>query len=794
MLRPLLPLIRTLSRTGPAADAELLDRFARARDEDAFAELVRRHGPAVSYLCRRLVGADAADDAFQATFLVLATRLPAARAAASLGSWLVGTAGRVARQMRRTAARRVRHEAAASVTETTIESRVEEPSSTADDLRVLDEELACLPDRLRAPVVLCFLQGRTQDEAAGVLGQTSRTVRRRLDEAKRRLRMRLERRGVTPAVAGGLVAAAGSAVDGVAAGLIERTTAVVVGFLTGQAALSPPVILANGVARTMRMRSLTLFGVVTAVGLAAIGIGLAGGGPPIGAPPSPAPIPPPGVFQEIKPTPPEPSDDERFLREVCQKLRGTPPTTAELGYFIGDPDPTKRAKVTRWLSPEHQAKAARPGPAAVEAPPSELTKVVLPPYMIEAPDTLLVEVLQKGEFPVPDPAKPGQNLKKRDQDGKETDVLVPGTQRLSIQPISGSFLVRVDGTVGLGFWGAVRVAGKTLEQASAAIRQHLLESKTLKEAEVKSDNLVVIVDVLAYNSKRYYVVLDGGGYGEQVYPFPITGSECVLDALGNVKGLAAPEAAKRCIWLARRGLTPNQTWQILPVDWIGITQHGQTLTNYQIMPGDRIYVSSQPEGPEQEVLLSLDAPDDIFLLRACMILRGNAPTSIEAGYFLADKASTKRAKILRWVRADRQDSRQQGKGAAPSETAPPTPFPEIEVTVEDGKVRVRGLFPASTVKGQGGKTPGGGKKFEVVCKTFQTLADGRLQFTGGDGELARFTSYEPSGAIVSESTARRIIYSPATGSYNVEVNATMKAPEKSAVNAVNSFRSTSTGH
>src|SRR5438067_12934957 len=84
-----------------APDADLLRRFADARDEPAFAELVRRHGPVVYRICRRLLGSTAADDAFQATFLVLACHARRVRKAGSVGSWLVGVAGRVARQMRR---------------------------------------------------------------------------------------------------------------------------------------------------------------------------------------------------------------------------------------------------------------------------------------------------------------------------------------------------------------------------------------------------------------------------------------------------------------------------------------------------------------------------------------------------------------------------------------------------------------------------------------------------------------------------------------------------------------------
>jgi DNA-directed RNA polymerase specialized sigma24 family protein len=86
-------------------DADLLARFVAARDEGAFAELVRRHGPGVYRVCHRLVGPGAADDAFQSTFLVLACRARAVRKAASVGSWLIGVAGRVARQMRKRSAR-----------------------------------------------------------------------------------------------------------------------------------------------------------------------------------------------------------------------------------------------------------------------------------------------------------------------------------------------------------------------------------------------------------------------------------------------------------------------------------------------------------------------------------------------------------------------------------------------------------------------------------------------------------------------------------------------------------------
>jgi polysaccharide export outer membrane protein len=237
--------------------------------------------------------------------------------------------------------------------------------------------------------------------------------------------------------------------------------------------------------------------------------------------------------------------------------------------------------------PHQDGFASGPPPIAVPPPgtvPGELVKVTLPPYVIEAPDNLLIQVFRKARVPVDEDGKEAK-------DGKDKPTMEVA-KPLPIQDISGSFQVRLDGSVGLGFWGSVPVSGLTLDQAADAIRLHLLNSESLQREKIVAQNLFVIVDVLAYNSKRYYVILDGGGYGEQVYPFPIYGSETVLDAIANVNGLHTV-ASKRNIWVARRTPHCGQPWQILPVDWIGITQHGITATNYQIMPGDRIYVKAQ---------------------------------------------------------------------------------------------------------------------------------------------------------------------------------------------------------
>ncbi|HEY1187392.1 MAG TPA: polysaccharide biosynthesis/export family protein [Gemmata sp.] len=230
-----------------------------------------------------------------------------------------------------------------------------------------------------------------------------------------------------------------------------------------------------------------------------------------------------------------------------------------------------------------------PPPGSV---PRELDKIVLPPYVIEAPDQLLIEVVQRVKVPKQNEKGEIQYVPGTEKNEKPTPIMIETTERLTVQPVSGQFHVRPDGTVGLGFWGTVPVAGLTLDQAAEAIRTHIVQQSELSKVGTMPETIIAIVDVIAYNSKRYYVITDGGGFGEQVFMFPITGSETVLDALSNIYGL--PDvASKRNIWVARRTPHAGQPWQLLPVDWVGITQHGISYTNYQVMPGDRIYVKAQ---------------------------------------------------------------------------------------------------------------------------------------------------------------------------------------------------------
>ncbi len=178
---------RIRSLAGPPdgqADRDLLARFRATRDDRAFAALVARHGPAVLGTCRRILAdPHAAEDAFQATFLVLARRPGAVRKPAALGCWLHGVAVRVAMKLKGRLARQPRSVAA-----------IEVPADPRDDVlwrdvrRVLDEEVNRLPDRLRLPVYLCYFEGKTRDEAADALGWKVTTLRGRTSSPATRRR------------------------------------------------------------------------------------------------------------------------------------------------------------------------------------------------------------------------------------------------------------------------------------------------------------------------------------------------------------------------------------------------------------------------------------------------------------------------------------------------------------------------------------------------------------------------------------------------------------------------------
>ncbi len=241
------------------SDAELLGRYVAARDQDAFAAIVHRHGPMVHTVCRRRLGPGPdADDAFQVAFMVLARDAAKVARRESLPGWLYRVAYLVALKL---AGRNARREADPLMDHDAADPADPQAEATAKELKdALDQELAALPDRLRAVVVLCGLEERTNAEAAKLLGCPVGTVDSRLSAARRALKARLARRGL--AVTGGATLEAllrpGPAVA--LTELIDRTARAAVAYAAaGGAAADPLSSIADGVTPTMGTAKLKLW-------------------------------------------------------------------------------------------------------------------------------------------------------------------------------------------------------------------------------------------------------------------------------------------------------------------------------------------------------------------------------------------------------------------------------------------------------------------------------------------------------------------------------------------------------
>jgi len=279
------------------------------------------------------------------------------------------------------------------------------------------------------------------------------------------------------------------------------------------------------------------------------------------------------------------------------------------------------------LSPHFASNPHHVPPPITPHMPRELQMVALPTYVIEPPDILSIEAIHivprapyelrtgdilsiQAQGTLPDapiagtyPVEPGglvnlglpygavkvagmtteqahaEITRQLEQLLREPHVSVSLLQISGLQQIAGEHLVGPDGTVTLGSYGSVSVVGLTLEQAKFTIEQFL--SQYLEDP-------VIAVDVFAYNSKVYYVVMQGAGLGDSVVRFPITGKETVLDAIANVNGLTSLSSKR--IWIARPTHDMSEV-QVLPVDWNAITASGAPTTNYQLMPNDRVFIA-----------------------------------------------------------------------------------------------------------------------------------------------------------------------------------------------------------
>ncbi len=279
--------IAALFQVGTAAgltDGSLLDRFRNGPPDEAeaaFAALVERHAAMVMHVCRRVRGdRHDAEDAAQATFLVLARQARSIRRTDSVASWLYGVAGRVAGRARRDAdRRRVRERRGAEAAMATRRADDDDPDAS-EASRQLHEELGRLPERFRLPIVLCHLEGLTYEQAARRLGCPLRTVQSRLARARRRLRDRLTRRGVGLSVA---TLAAVLTPDTASAFVPENWKQATVQAAVRYAASGarPTIVsatvaaMAEGASRAMILHRLMKWASLSLIGVAAGGAGVA---------------------------------------------------------------------------------------------------------------------------------------------------------------------------------------------------------------------------------------------------------------------------------------------------------------------------------------------------------------------------------------------------------------------------------------------------------------------------------------------------------------------------------------
>ncbi len=255
-------------------DQYLLQCFAEDRDEAAFAQLVRRHGPMVLGICRRVLrDTHAADDVFQATFLALARRPRSIRNVSSLACWLHQVAHRIAKRECFTTARRRAHEFRSPIP---AGGDPHDEMSWREMCEVLDAELRALPEMFRAPLVLCYLEGLTRDEAAQHLGWTAGAVKGRLERGREMLRHRLTRRGITVSAALlGILLTQGST-SGVTSSLAATTVRFARSFATGRTAGFPPsvALLADGVIRSLVVTRIKAIALAMLLVCAVAGVGV----------------------------------------------------------------------------------------------------------------------------------------------------------------------------------------------------------------------------------------------------------------------------------------------------------------------------------------------------------------------------------------------------------------------------------------------------------------------------------------------------------------------------------------
>jgi RNA polymerase sigma factor (sigma-70 family) len=339
------------------ADRELLERFVNANDESAFTVVIERYGPMVLGLCRRALDKlHDAEDVCQATFLVLAHKAGSIRKNTSLSTWLHGVACRVAGRLKRDKARRQQRE---RKTKSLLTKDTATEVGWRECQTILDEELERLPQRYRAPLILCYLDGKTRDEAARQLRVSTGSLHGRLQRGRDLLRQRLTRRGLT---------------------LSSALFATVLGESAARAGLAPTLVVASAKAAlaiagsrpvTEGAISMTVLNLtreaLKSMFIAKLKLGTAAALACLVAVMTCRALTSTGVAQDLfppaqaiigpaKPSPSRAETDADFIRRVSLDLRGTEPTPTEVHFFVTSKDAVRREKLIDLMIQERQAR------------------------------------------------------------------------------------------------------------------------------------------------------------------------------------------------------------------------------------------------------------------------------------------------------------------------------------------------------------------------------------------------------------------------------------------------------
>ncbi|HWY85295.1 MAG TPA: sigma-70 family RNA polymerase sigma factor [Gemmataceae bacterium] len=338
-------------------DRELLERFTRMDDEAAFTVIIDRHGPMILGVCRRALGnLHDAEDVCQATFLVLARKAATIRKTTSLASWLHGVACRGAACFSRARARREHRE---RQTPPALPKDAAGEVSWREIQSILDEELEQLPQRYRAPLILCYLGGKTRDEAAQQLGLKSATLHGRLERGRNLLRERLTRRGLSLSAALFATALGESALRAaLPASFVISSAKAALALAAGQTG-AEGVISATVLTLTCEVLK-TMFLAKVKLGTAAVICASLIATVTCGTWTST------GVAQDVKTEAAKAAatsvtkaeSDEDFIRRLSRDLRGNEPTPTEVHFFVANKDAGKRQKLIDLFIQERQAKKA----------------------------------------------------------------------------------------------------------------------------------------------------------------------------------------------------------------------------------------------------------------------------------------------------------------------------------------------------------------------------------------------------------------------------------------------------